>query len=81
MAENIQIGLFSGGYNKNFRLFGNKKVIKAGQILDTNPVTVKPDEDLYTAYYRLHENSSEWAFAVDEDKKVLGILTRKDILK
>lgn len=27
MAENIQIGLFSGGYNKNFRLFGNKKVI------------------------------------------------------
>ena len=61
--------------------FGNKKIIKAGQILDTNPVTVKPDEDLYTAYYRLHENSSEWAFAVDEDKKVLGILTRKDILK
>ena len=57
------------------------ETINAERIIDTNPVTVKPDEDLYTAYYRLHENSTEWAVVVNENKEVLGIITRKDILK
>ena len=60
---------------------GKETAVNAGQILDTNPVTVKSGEDLYTAYYRLHENSTEWAFVIDENRKILGILTRKDILK
>ena len=64
-----------------FGAFGREKTIYAGQILDTNPVMVRPDEDLYTAYYRLHENTTEWAFVTDEDRRILGILTRKDILK
>lgn len=49
-------------------------------ILETAPVTVYPDENLYTAYYRLHENSTEWAIVIDKEKKILGIVTRKDIL-
>ena len=57
------------------------ETICAERIIDTNPVTVKPDEDLYTAYYRLHENTTEWAVVVNENKEVLGIITRKDILK
>ena len=57
------------------------ETINAERIIDTNPVMVKPDEDLYTAYYRLHENSTEWAVVVNENKEVLGIITRKDILK
>ena len=50
------------------------------RILETSPVTVYPDENLYTAYYRLHENSTEWAIVIDREKKILGIVTRKDIL-
>ena len=50
------------------------------RILETSPVTVYPDENLYTAYYRLHENSTEWAIVIDREKRILGIVTRKDIL-
>lgn len=59
----------------------NMKEANVSRIIETAPVTVYPDENLYTAYYRLHENSTEWAIVIDKDKKVLGIITRKDILK
>ena len=62
-------------------LVDNKmKSITVSRILDTNPVTVYPDDNLYTAYYRLHENSTEWAIVIDKEQKVLGIVTRKDII-
>ena len=62
-------------------LVDNKmKSITVSRILDTNPVTVYPDDNLYTAYYRLHENSTEWAIVINKEQKVLGIVTRKDII-
>ena len=61
-------------------LIDNKmKSIIVSRILDTNPVTVYPDDNLYTTYYRLHENSTEWAIVINKEQKVLGIVTRKDI--
>lgn len=54
---------------------------EVNRIIDTNPVTVFPDESLYVAYYRLHENSTEWAVVINKAGKVLGIITRKDILQ
>lgn len=53
--------------------------ITVSRILDTNPVTVYPEDNLYTTYYRLHENSTEWAIVIDKEQKVVGIVTRKDI--
>ena len=53
--------------------------ITVSRILDTNPVTVYPEDNLYTTYYRLHENSTEWAIVIDREQKVVGIVTRKDI--
>ena len=54
---------------------------EVNRIIDTNPVTVFLDESLYVAYYRLHENSTEWAVVINKAGKVLGIITRKDILQ
>ena len=56
------------------------KSISANRIVETSPVTVYPDENLYVAYFRLHENSTEWAIVISKDRKVVGIITRKDIL-
>lgn len=53
--------------------------ITVSRILDTNPVTVYAEDNLYTTYYRLHENSTEWAIVIDREQKVVGIVTRKDI--
>lgn len=58
----------------------NMQNANVSRIVETSPVTVYPEENLYTAYYRLHENSTEWAIVIDKNKKVLGIITRKDIL-
>ena len=55
------------------------KSANASRVLDTNPVTVYPEDNLYTAYYRLHSGSTEWAIVVDKEKKVLGIVTRVDL--
>lgn len=57
------------------------KNIAVSRILDTAPVTVYSNDNLYTAYYRLHENATEWAVVVDCNDRILGIVTRKDIIK
>lgn len=56
------------------------KSIPVSRILETNPVTVYPNDNLYTAYYRLHENGTEWAIVTDKSLNVIGIITRKDVL-
>ena len=56
------------------------KTITVSRIFDTSPVTLSPTDDLYTAYYRLHENATEWAIVVNKKQRVLGMLTRRDIL-
>ena len=55
------------------------KSVTASRILDINPVTVYPEDNLYTAYYRLHSNSTEWAIVVNRNNEVLGIVTRVDL--
>ncbi len=58
----------------------NMKNAQVNRILNINPVMVYPDESLYNAYYRLHENATEWAVVINKNRNVLGIITRKDIL-
>ena len=60
----------------------NSKIenLSVNRIMETNPITVYPTDNLYVAYYRLHENSTEWAIVVDRRQKIVGIITRKDIL-
>ena len=55
------------------------KSVTASRILDTSPVTVYPEDNLYTAYYRLHSNSTEWAIVINHNNEVLGIVTRVDL--
>lgn len=51
------------------------------RVLDSAPVTVLPYDNLYTLYYRLHSESAECAIVVDKQKRVLGVVTRADILQ
>ena len=50
-------------------------------IMDTEPITINENENLCIAYYRLHMNNANILLVIDEDKKLLGIITRKDINK
>jgi len=58
----------------------NKDYIDVTKILDTTPPTVYENEDLYIAFFRIHENSEDCAIVIDNEKNVLGIISRKDIL-
>lgn len=75
------VGIITKSDIEDVLIDSKMKTITASRILDTSPVVVYPEEDLYTAYYRLHENSTEWAIVVNKQQKVLGIITRKDILE
>lgn len=51
------------------------------KIMNPNPVTVYPDEDIYRASYLLHTTDTEWLVVEERDKRVAGIITRYDINK
>lgn len=58
----------------------NRNYITADKILETAPVIVNETDDLYTAFFKLQENSENCAIVSDKNKKVAGIITRTDIL-
>lgn len=49
------------------------------KIMNPFPVTIFQDENLYTAYYKLHSNNVKALFVIDKFNILKGILTRKDI--
>ena len=50
-------------------------------IMDTMPITINETENLCIAHYRLHTNNAYILIVTDANKKVLGVVTRKDINK
>lgn len=47
--------------------------------MNPNPITISVNENLYIAYFRLHSNNADILIVVDKNKKINGILTRKNI--
>ena len=78
--KNRLAGIITGSDIEDALIDSDMKNAKVNRILDTSPVVVYPDESIFVAYYRLHENSTEWAVVTDKKRRVLGIVTRRDIL-
>jgi len=55
--------------------------VPAGRIMNSNPIQVYKYDNLYTCYYRLHSENTEWAVVINEKIQVEGIITRADILE
>ena len=75
------IGVVSKSDIQDILLDESMKNLTAIRVLESAPVVVYPNDNLYTLYYRLHSDSAESAIVVDKQKRVLGIVTRADILK
>lgn len=58
----------------------NRNYVTADKILETSPVIVNENDDLYIAFFRLHEASENCAVVIDDDKNISGVVTRADIL-
>lgn len=56
------------------------KMNKIKDIMKTDVITLKPDNTLKEAVVKFAENDIHGAPVVDEDNKIIGILTEKDIL-
>jgi CBS domain-containing protein len=52
-----------------------------GEVMSTNPVTVKPDQPLRKAAKLMQEKSIRRLAVTDEEDKVIGILTTGDIVR
>ncbi len=55
--------------------------MKVGEIMNRDVISLKPDMTLKEASEILAKNNINGAPVIDDDKKLLGILTIKDILK
>lgn len=60
---------------------GTVKTIETEKIMNSAPVTVFGDENLYVTYYRMHSNNVNCVFVVDKFNTLKGIITREDIYK
>lgn len=75
------VGIVSKADIQDILLDTSMKDLPVIRVLDSAPVTALPSDNLYTLYYRLHSESAECAIVINKQKKVLGIVTRADILK
>jgi len=58
---------------------GNDKLSSVEKFTNPSPVIISPDDNLYTAYYRMHSNNAGCLIVTDKRNRVKGILTRFDI--
>ncbi len=56
------------------------KMLKINEIMNKEVITLKPDNTLNEAVVNFAENDIHGAPVVDDDNKIIGILTEKDIL-
>jgi CBS domain-containing protein len=52
-----------------------------GDVMSRDPITIAPDQSLQTAARLMHERSIHRLPVLDADKRVIGILTRGDIVR
>lgn len=58
---------------------GNSLETSVEKIMNPSPIVIMPENNLYTAYYRLHSFNTEWLVVIDNKHCIKGIITRKDI--
>lgn len=80
-SANRLVGLISKKDIEDVILQGIDRRKEVSLIMNTEPVTINENESLCIAYYRLHTNNDGILFVVDVDKKLIGVITRKDIAK
>lgn len=52
-----------------------------GEVMSSNPITISPEKSLREAAQIMHEKNIRRLPAIDNDGKVIGILTRGDIIR
>lgn len=53
----------------------------AGEVMTTEPVTIAPDRPLREAAHMMHERSIHRLLVIDQQERLLGVLTRGDIVR
>ena len=52
-----------------------------GEVMSTNPISISPEKSLREAAQIMHEKNIRRLPAIDNDGKLIGILTRGDIIR
>ena len=68
-------------FNVNVPVFINDVKIKVKDLEYTKNYTINEDESIYTAYYKMEKASISKIPVVDNNKKLIGIVSSKDIAR
>ena len=77
--KNKVIGIITKSDIEDAIFQGNKLETPIIKIMNPSPVVIEPENNLYTAYFRLHSNNTEWLLVTDKTGRIKGIITRTDI--
>lgn len=73
------LGMITKADIEDAMLQGNSPDTPVEKIMNPSPTVISPENTLYTAYFRLHSNNTEWLVVTDFRNRLKGIITRKDI--
>jgi CBS domain-containing protein len=79
--ENRLVGVVSEKDLLNIIFSGNIKTTKVSEIMTKNPVSFTPETDLDKISLTISERGFRRVIIVDEEKKVVGIVSRHDIIR
>jgi CIC family chloride channel protein len=78
--DNSLAGSVSFADLEDYKIRGNDMELNVQTVMNTEPLTIYQNADLYEASFKMHVNEVEYMIVISRNKKIIGILHHQDIL-
>ena len=65
---------------EDYKIRGNDMNLSVQNILNTEPLTIRQNDDLFKAAFLMHSNEADYMIVLSQNSKIVGILYHSDIL-
>ena len=65
---------------EDYKIRGNDMNANIQNLLNTEPLTIKQNDDLFKAAFLMHANEADYMIVLSQNSKIVGILYHSDIL-
>ena len=65
---------------EDYKIRGNDMNVSVQNLLNTEPLTIKQNDDLFKAAFLMHANETDYMIVLSQNSKIVGILYHSDIL-
>ena len=65
---------------EDYKIRGNDMNVSVQNLLNTEPLTIKQNDDLFKAAFLMHANETDYMIVLSQNSKIVGILYHSGIL-